>query len=787
MKAIDLKLLRDLWRMRGQALAIAAVIAAAAATFILSVGVHESLSETREIYYERNHFAEVFAGMTRAPRTVVERVEDIEGVRQAEGRIIQFVTLEMEGRVEPIRGVINSVEDGGASDLNQMILTEGRGPGLEEAGEVVVDRSFAEANDLHPGDEIDALIYGTRQTLEIVGIGLSPDYIWAIAPGDLIPDESRYGIFWMGRRALEAATDRTEAINSLSLTLDHGASEAEVIRQLDIILAPYGSTGAYGREDHLSHAFLDNELMQLDAMTRIIPPVFLLVSTFLVYIVLGRMIRTEREQIGLLKAFGYTSRAIAWHYLKFAFAIAALGIVLGAIVGIWMGRNMTELYAEYYRFPFLVYQLSPETFASAAALALASAGLGAIGGVRTAIELTPAIAMAPPPPAVYRAGTVERLSNLAGFTSIGHMIVRHISRWPGRSSMTVVGVSLSLGLLFSTMSFIDSSSSMLETNFFRAQRQDVSVTFIEPRNEDVLYDLGRIPGVLRVEATRAASARLRHGPLSERVAIESADDEGTLWARIDSAEQEVPLPPAGLMLSRRLADKLGARTGDRIEVSMLEGRRSVSVVPIAATIDELVGSRAYASSATLAQLTRDRAPVGSALLRIDTNQRDAILAELQEMPIVLGVTERNAALVKFEEMIDDNIITMIGFYVAFASAIAIGVVYNSARIVFSERARELATLRVLGYHESEVALVLLGELALLIAIAVPIGCFAGYWLAQLMTAMFSSDLFRLPFAPTRATYGFSILVILAASALTAMIVARRVMRLDMVRVLKARD
>ncbi len=787
MKSLDIKLARDLWRMRGQALAIALVLAAATATFVLSLGVHRSLTETRDAYYAQNHFAQVFAGMTRAPRSIVDRIADLEGVGRAEGRIQQYATLEMPGRTVPIRAVINSVGDGGETELNRLILIEGRGPGIDEAGEVVVDQSFANANDLALGDEIEALIYGNRETLEIVGIGLAPDYIWAIAPGELIPDESRFGIFWMGEEALEAATDRTEAINFLSLTLERGASEAEVIRRVDTILEPYGGTGAYGRDDHLSHAFLDNELMQLDAMTRIIPPVFLIVSTFLVYIVLGRMIRTEREEIGLLKAFGYSNFAIGWHYLKFALAIAAIGILLGSALGWWMGRSMTELYAIYYRFPFLTYRVSPSVFALGAALAVGSASLGAIGGVRQAVRLTPAVAMSPPPPPVYRAGAVERFGNWARFSAIGHMIVRHIARWPGRSAVTVFGVALSLGLLFSTMQFIDSSASMLDSYFFRAQRQDLTVTFIEPRNDEVLHDLGRLPGVIRVEAVRAAPVRIRNGVRSERTAIETSDNDMRLIARIDAGGGEVPLPAAGLMLSRQLADQLDVAPGDMVDVELLGGRRTRAMMPVATTIDEFVGARAYADSATLERLTRDASPVGSALLRIDPLARDTILDELGEMPVVLGVTERDAALVKFEEMIDENMLTMIGFYVAFAAAIAVGVVYNSARILFSERARELATMRVLGYHRSEVGIVLLGELALLVVLAVPAGCLIGYGMAQLMTTMFSSDLFRLPFAPSRSSYGFSIVVVLAAALLTALIVARRVMRLDMVRVLKAHD
>lgn len=787
MKALDIKLLRDLWRMRGQVLAIAIVLAAATATFILSTSVHSSLTETRDIYYSRNNFADIFADMTRAPRSIVERANEIDGVRRAEGTIRQYATLDMPDKTVPVRALINSIDERGRDQLNRLTLRQGRIPRLGQPGEVVVDEAFANAYTLRPGDSVDALIYGSKQRLTVVGIGLAPNYIYALAPGVLVPDDTLFGIFWMGEEALEAATDRTEAINALSLTLERDASRADVIRTLDLMLEPYGGTGAYGREDHISNAFLDNELMQLEALTQVIPPVFLLVSVFLVYVVLGRMIRTERAQIGLIKAFGYSDWAVGSHYIKFAIAIALLAIVLGTLGGMWMGSAMTELYAEYYRFPFLIYRLDGGVFVFAAMLSLGAAALGALGGTREAIRLNPAVAMSPPPPPIYRAGAVERLGYRAGFTSVGHMIVRHIARWPVRSAITVLGVSLSVGLLFSTMQFLDSSRSMLDSYFFRSQKQDITVTFAEPRNEDVIYELARIPGVLRVEPVRGVPVRMSNGNMVERTSIESAPQDTQLVARIDADGSEISLPPAGLMLSSQLARQLQVEAGQNVLVEMLGGRRTTGLMPVTSIVEEYIGAQAYADERTLAQITRDASPVGAAQLRIDPLQRDRILTRFKEMPLVLGVTERNTALAKFEEVIDENIYTMLGFYIAFASAIAVGVVYNSARILFSERAHELATLRVLGYFRNEVGLVLVGELALLVALAAPFGCIIGYWLAQLMTLMFSSDLFRLPFDPLRASYGYAVIIVLIAAMLTALIVSRRVMRLDMVRVLKARE
>ncbi len=787
MKALDLKLFRDLWHLRGQAFAIALVLAAATATFVMSLGVHRSLTETRDAYYARNQFADIFATMTRAPRGITARVSQIPGVRQAEGTLQQYSTLDFPGRVVPVRALINSVDEARGNRLNQLTLREGRLPRLGYPEEAVVDEAFAKANNLKIGDQIEALIYGQQQALRIVGTGLAPDFIYALAPGDILPDDRRFGVFWMGQKAIEAATDRTEAINSLSIVLEREASRADVIRAVDAILEPYGGTGAYGREDQLSHAFIENELMQLSAMTRVIPPIFLLVAVFLVYIVLGRMIRTERTQIGLLKAFGYSDWSIGGHYLKFALAVALLATFMGAMAGIWMGSEMTEIYARYYRFPFLRYHVAPFVIIAAGGLSFAAAAVGALGGVQFAIKLNPAVAMSPPPPPVYRAGIVERLGKSAGFSAIGHMIVRHIARWPMRSAITVFGVALSGGLLFATTQFIDSSRTMLDSYFFRAQRQDLTVVFTEPRNSDAIHALAQLPGVMRVEPTRGVAVKLSYGNRSERTAIESTRPDSVLSLRIDNDGREVRMPIGGLMLSRQLADKLQVPAGGKVYVELLGGRRTQRDFAVTGIVDEFIGERAYASEATLGSLVGDASPAGAALVRIDSAHRETILRELKEMPVILGVTEKNASFEKFQQMIDDNMLTMISFYIGFASAIAVGVVYNCARIIYSERAHELATLRVLGYYRSEVGMIMLGEIALLVVIAVPFSCLIGYGMAHLMTSMFSSDLFRLPFAPSRASYGWSIVIVLLATAATALTVARRVQRLDMVRVLKARD
>jgi putative ABC transport system permease protein len=379
------------------------------------------------------------------------------------------------------------------------------------------------------------------------------------------------------------------------------------------------------------------------------------------------------------------------------------------------------------------------------------------------------------------------MAGKAGFTTVGSMIVRHILRWPGRALMTLTGVALSLGLLFTTIQFIDATNAMLDTYFFRTQHEDISVALSESRQLSVVHDMMRQPGVLYVEPQRAVPVRLTHGQFEERAAIESTSNADRLSERIDSDGAPVYVPPGGLVLTKVLADKLEVRAGEVVHVEMLQGKRVQADMVVTRVIDEYIGTRAYMDYDALSHFAGQGPLADGLLIKADMSQSDALFAALKDMPMVAGVSRRERALEQFSELVDRNLFTMLFFYIAFASIIVIGVIYNSARITLSERSREFATLRVLGFRGEEVALILVGEMAALIAAALPVGCVIGNLLARLVSALFSSDLFRLPFAPEPRTYGFSVAVILLAAAATAIYVSIRVRHLDLIGVLKARD
>ena len=477
MQALDIKLLRDFKRLWAQSLAIALVLACGVATLILAIGAYRSLDETRRAYYERYRFGDIFASATRAPKSLGDQIRAVPGVAGAELRIVRHVLLDIPDMREPASGVAVSLPKTGEPSVNAIFLRRGRLPEPGRSLEVVINEDFATAHGFEPGSTFRAIMDGVRTELSVVGIALSPEYIYALGPGDMMPDDRRFGVLWMNEESLASRFDLDGAFNSVSLRVLRGTNAAAVIDALDRILAPYGGTGAYARKDQLSHAFLDSELTQLAAMSRIIPPIFLFVSMFLINMILSRLIALEREQIGLLKALGYRGIAVAWHYMKLVLLIAAVGIVIGFVAGTWLGRGMTRMYAQFYSFPFLIFRSNPDIYVIAATISILAALAGAAKAVYSVLALPPAVAMRAPAPPVFHEFMGGLIARLRIFPQLTVMALRHILRWPVRAGMTMFGTALSVALLVLALFTFDSVAYMIEVIYFQADREDATLTF----------------------------------------------------------------------------------------------------------------------------------------------------------------------------------------------------------------------------------------------------------------------------------------------------------------------
>ncbi len=788
MSALTRMLLRDLWHLRGQVLAISLVVACAVASYVAMQSTYRSLLLTRDDYYARYRFADVFARFKRAPERVADEIRRIPGVATVQTRIVVDVVLDVPGLREPATGRLVSIPDRRGAILNDLCLRQGRFPEAGRSEEVLAGEAFATANRLRPGDRLGAVINGRWRELRIVGVALSPEYVYEVqGGGSLFPDNKRFGVLWMGRAALGAPFRMEGAFNDLTLSLSHGASESEVIAAVDRLLARYGCLGAHGRDEQLSYRFLSDEIAQNRISATYVPAIFLAIVAFLLHMVLSRLIAMQRNQIGLLKAFGYSSATIGRHYLKLACCAVSGGALVGIVAGWYLGFRLTGLYRDFYRFPLLRYETGADVLIIALAITFAAALAGAWAATRQAMTLPPAEAMRPELPVAFRSGLFER-SGLARISSTTlRMIVRNIERRFGKACLSMVGIACAVAILVIGQFFYDSIEQMIRIQFETVQREDVNITFADPRSSNVRQEVARLPAVLRAEPYRAVPVRLIKNHRAKRLEIIGLDPGGELRRLVGNDLRPVRLPQEGLVLGSALAEMLRVTPGDLITVEVMEGGRPVRQAPVAALVDELIGISAYMDGAALNRLLEEGRTISGAFLAVDPQAAPRLYDLLKHTPAVSGVAVRETMLASFKTLITESLAISISVLVVFSCIIACGMVYNGVRINLSERGHELACLRVLGFTHCEVSWVLLGEQALLTCAAIPFGWGLGFALSAFLARRMSTELYRMPLVISTGSYAFSFLVVAMAAIVSGLLVYGRIRRLDLIAVLKTRE
>ena len=782
---LDRKLFRDLRRMKGQAVAVSLVMACGLAMMTMARSLIHSLDSTRREYYEANHFAEIFAFLKRAPNSLTQRIAEIPGVATVQAGISVQVTLDIPNLDEPASGTVKSVPDIGQPQLNRLFLRSGQWLSPHGRHEVLVGEAFADANHLKPGDHIAMLLNGKRQEVRISGLVLSPEFIFESRPGAALPDNRTYGIFWMPYKEIATAFDLDGAFNSLALTLAPGASERPVIAALDQLLTPYGGRGAYGRADHPSHVRVSDEIGVLRTLSVGFPVVFLSVAAFMLNAVLSRLLALQREQIALLKAFGLTNGQIVLHYLKFAFVMVAGGTVLGGIGGVVLGHQLVILYHRFFRFPDLEFRPDRTAFPLALLVCTFAALLGVLGAVRRAARLPPAEAMRPEPPANYRPAWVER-TGIARFLSHTFRIaVRNLERKPAQALFTVAGLALATGILIVPNCFRDGVNEIMDFQWDVIQRQTLSVGLDEPDSDRVQHSFEHLPGVIAVEPVRTAFVRIGRGHRQRQTVIQGMPANGLHNRVIDASTHQVQLPADGLVISAKMAEVLDARVGDDLVVEVLEGKRPLRYVRLAGLAQDFSGMAAYMEIHALNRLLEEGDIITGASISVDSARYRDFLRALKQIPRVSWVAIKDSLRENFRQTTAASIGLIQTIYLTFAMVVAFGVVYNNARISLAERARELATLRVIGFSRREVSAVLVTELVILALMAVPLGLLLGTGFATAILRQVNTETVRVPLILTTSNYAFAVLVVTIGSTISAFIVLRKLNQLNLVGALKA--
>lgn len=787
MQARHRKALRDLWAMRAQALAIALVLASGIAMLVMSQATLDSLRETRARLYADFALADVWARLVRAPESLATRLAELPGVAEVDTRLQAAGKLTLPQFDEPVEALVQSLPDEHEPRLNRLHLRAGRLPAPFTTDELLVSDAFADAQRLTPGTRVQATLHGRAQGFTVVGIVTAPEYLYQIKPGALSADYQRYAIVWLPRRALAAALNMQGAFNSVALRLAPGAHEADVIAGVDALLARYGSRGAYGRLDQTAYRYLHEELKQLEKMTRIFPAIFLGVAAFLLNVVFTRLIGTQRAQVAILKAFGYSTAQVAAHYGLMVIAICLVGTAIGLALGLWLGQELAGLYQMNFRFPYLDFHLQAGVVAAGVGVALAAALAGAGRAVWAAAGEPIAQAMRPAAPARFRQSAIERAGLARWLTQPTRIMLRQLALRPLRAALMVAALALAGGIMMLARFQTGTISHMIDMQYRLSQQHDIAVTFIDTMPRRALAELAAIPGVREVEGQRSVAVKLWHEQrvLATRIDALGADD--TLRRLIDTRLRRVAVPPDGLVLGEYMARKLGVAVGDEVGVQVLEGRQPLLRLPVVQLVQEYVGVQAYMDSRALARLLGEGEEVTGALLTVAPGQGVAVLRALAERPRVAAAESRLASVQAFFKMMDQVSGPFTWISVMLGAVVNFGVVYNAMRIALAERARELASLRVLGFTQGEVARILFGEMGLLVLVSLPLGGAAGYGLAWLLAVGMQSDLYRVPVFIPPSAYAFAALVTVVSALASALAVARQLRRLDMLEALKSHE
>lgn len=787
-RLLDRKLRRDLRTQLGPVVAIAIVAACGVASYVAERTMARILIAAQAEYYEQVRFPDVFAQVRRAPDAALPRLRAIRGVDRLEARATGEVVLRVPGLREPATARIVGSRPPGSGTLNHLVVRAGRLPLVGERDAAVVSEGLARANNLAVGDSLGAVIGDSWRQLRIVGIGTTAEFIYEFRPGDMLPDPEHYGVLWLDAEVAADALGYSGQWNDLSVTLALGADTAAVIAALDAELLRYGSLGAYRRTRHASHQFVEAEIDQNETFALVLPAIFLGVAAFLVNLVLGRIVAQQRDQVGMMKAFGFPSGALMRHYALFALAPIVPGVLLGTVLGLWFASYLAGVYAAFFNFPALGLRLFPTEIVVAALIAAAAALVGSMAALRRLLALPPAQAMRPEAPASYAHGLVDRLIAVRLRSPVWRMIARSLGHQPVRTLLGALGVGLGSAVVIAGTFGFDSVGRMREVLFSLSQTADVTVTFTEARGHDVTDALATMPGVLRVEPVREVAVRLRHRHRDRSTALAGIDPNAELRRIADVDARVHQIASTGLTIGKALARSLHAQVGDSLDVEFLDGRRRQVRLEVRDIVDDIAGLNAYVPADELPRLVGVGELVTGADLRVMPDSVDALYDRLAHAPAVRSVVVRTAARDSFDRTIRQNFMIVLVTLVSFAGVLAAGTIYNAGRVTLSERARDLASLRVLGFTRGEVARMLFGELAILGVMGIPVGLVLGVGFAQLVVSAFGEgELFRMPLVIGPRTLLAGVVLPLVAALLTALPLRRRLDRLDLISVLKTRE
>ncbi len=779
-----LKSFRDLRRAFAQSLALIVISMLGVSSFIALIGAFRDLGTSYNNAYQQLKFADVTFALNGAPRSVTDQIQQVPGVAAVTGRLIidggvSFPASNRPGGETVIQGRVIGVPAAQHPAVNDVLVENGSYFTSASDQTVLVDSHFADAYGLKPGDTITAAINGQPVQFQIAGIVASPEYlIVSSSRQNAIPSARSFGVLFAPLDTLQRVSGRANQINDVAVRFTPGADASATVDRIQSALASYGLTSTTLRKDQPSNAALHLDLEGYREIAYLMPGLILLVAAVSLYVMLGRQIRSQESQIGLMKALGYRTHTVELHYLATAIGIAVTGAILGILAGIPLARALTSAYASELGIPLVRTRIYPDILGLGILLSLIAAVLGAWGPTRQVARLEPASAMRPNPAAAGISGRAAFFERFTGLPVWLRLSLRNVFRGRRRALTTGLGIVFAFVLVLAGWSFIDSMNFITNRHFNTIERWDEAVTFSSLQPASALNQISAIEGVTQVEPVIQVPTIVTAGEHQQQIELTALPVGQKLHAlQLPSGTSEQSALGNGQMvLTTAIARSLHVHAGDSVTITNQFGTRQLQV---STTVDELLSSVGYVSIAEArGWSTQQDNPINGAYLTVVPSQQAQVQSALYNLPGVASVQLKSTLRSDWSSLMG-LFYALMGAILTFAVVMAFALLFNTMTVNVLERERELATMRAIGTGRRAIGLLLSTESAILWLLATVPGLLAGWWVAMQLGNAFQSDLFSFPMVIDPVTYVVTAIGILVTMLLAAIPAIRRVNRLNL--------
>lgn len=776
------KLGRDVRRHRAQFIAVAVTMFLGVTLFAASYDSFQNLRAS----YDATHSEFRFANLTIGGGDVAalaEEVGRVDGVEDIAIRSVVDVPFEIAGT--KLLGRVVELPSGGQPPVNRISVVEGRYLDPANPHGILVEQHMAEHFGLTPGDTISILGGEGWFVGDVIGIAASPEYIWpARDRQNVITSPDNFGVVFAATDVVAAAG--AAAPNELVVYYTDGRPDAALTQRLTTSATSAGATSVLTREEQASNAALEEDLRGFEEMALFFPILFLASAAMAAYVTISRLVATQRPYIGVMLANGFTRRQVLRHYLGYGLLPGVAGSIPGAIAGVLSARVVTRMYTELLAIPLTLIQFYPATLAAAIGFGLGASLLAALAPALAASQVQPALAMRGETPSGRgRRSLVERLIPRLGRLPLGwRMAMRSVGRNPRRTAYTVIGVVLSLTLVLVSWGMLDTIDHLLTRQYVEIQREDATVFFSAPLGAAEVAGLQEVPGISAIEPVLEAPVSLAFGDRHYSTVLVMMEASTTMH-RFYQGGAWVDLPEDGMLVGRSLRRLIGIESGDMVGVTVADLGVTLDV-RVAGFVDEPLGTLSYASRTGVEMALGAPLPATSALVRYDAGAEPALVRQaVTASPQVAAFEDANAVYGTMQDLMV-LFYAFVGVMLVFGSAMAFALIFSSMTVNISERSREIATLLAVGTSRRAVSRLAMAENLLVVAVGIPLGLIAGYYMSKVAMSTFSSDLFAFDLYMRPTTFVLAATAMIVVALLSQWPGLRAVRRIDIARHIKER-